>query len=468
MNNAFSSANTLAAHGRYDEAIAKYRIALRQNSHNGQIHHMYGRTLALMGYFGDAVQQYSQAAVLLAEPSAALEYDWGVAYAAGGENEEGVRHLLRAVNISPRFIAAYNNLGIALGRLGDYSGAIAAYEASLQLQPTNSIIANKLADLRGVLNGTIKPHIEQVAPAPPSRLTVERVDLPAVTDGAGGAKNQPKTSAQAEIEETVKKVSGTVVVLEDEDKLNKPAPVTMKETLARKAMTDGAHPLLSDGSDLPKSKKGSHGSRRMLTAGESIVIPLIAEPDSEKSNKSGSMRFMPVTETAKMGQGRKSREASDTASNRASQNSTATGTLGSGSAGSPSATGLNSVPAVPASASTNTNASASTGGATGTSAAAASQSGSIAAPTQSSASTPDATGGISDQLHDPAYSQLEKNLAEPAQGDGSIHSGDAGVAESNEHKEAPKEESKDTKEYKPSRQVIDLEDLKELKELKKN
>lgn len=135
----FNQANSLSGHGKYKEAVDKYKEALSIEPGNGFFYHMYGRTLAHMGLLQDAVTQYKQS-MTLSKPSAELYNDIGVALANLGDYAEAACNLKKAVTINPKFIAAYNNLGVALENLGDYKQARDVFKTSLKLQPTNKMI----------------------------------------------------------------------------------------------------------------------------------------------------------------------------------------------------------------------------------------------------------------------------------------------------------------------------------------
>lgn len=152
----YLQANSLAGNSRYQEALTKYKSALALDPSNAKIHHMYGRTLALMGSLGEAVMAYRFALSLQKASSAELENDIGVALATNEELGEAAVHLKKAVTIDPKFIAGYNNLGVTMSRLGDYKAARDAFQTSIKLQPSNKRIAEKLAALASKV-GQSKP-----------------------------------------------------------------------------------------------------------------------------------------------------------------------------------------------------------------------------------------------------------------------------------------------------------------------
>jgi tetratricopeptide (TPR) repeat protein len=50
-----------------------------------------------------------------------------------------------AVRLAPRFAPAWGNLGVALRRMGDISGALHAYQRALEIDPTNPTVLSNLA-----------------------------------------------------------------------------------------------------------------------------------------------------------------------------------------------------------------------------------------------------------------------------------------------------------------------------------
>lgn len=173
QNAAFNQANSLAGHSQYKQAIEKYKQALAQEPNNAAIHHMYGRTMALMGLLPSAVDEYRIALKLQKAPNSELENDIGVALAANDEPAEAAIHLKKAVTMNPKFIAAFNNLGVALARVGDYRAARDAFQASLKMQPTNKYISQKLNDVTAKLG--MSKHFDFTMPKP---------DAPAATTTA--------------------------------------------------------------------------------------------------------------------------------------------------------------------------------------------------------------------------------------------------------------------------------------------
>lgn len=152
-NDALLSANKLAVNRKYSEAIEKYKEAITLNPKNPDCYHMYGRTLALMGLAYEAIAQY-RLAYELKPSSAELCNDIGVALVVNDNITHGANFLKRATMLNTRYVSAYNNLGVALQKLGDYRQAEEAFLSSLKLQPTNPVIQKRHQLLKEKLSST--------------------------------------------------------------------------------------------------------------------------------------------------------------------------------------------------------------------------------------------------------------------------------------------------------------------------
>lgn len=223
----FALANSLAGHGNYKQAVEEYKKALAAQPGNPKVHHMYGRTLALMGLLQSAVDEYRVVLKLNGgKKDAELENDIGVALAAVGSDDlpEAAIHLKNAVTLNPKFIAAYNNLGVALSRLGDYRAARDVFAQSLKMQPTNKSIEKKLADMNGKLAQS--KHFDYAMPKP---AEVKPAETTAVTPPATPADVKPVEQAPAAVVTTPPVVKEPVkTVTEPVKPVAKPATAAVK------------------------------------------------------------------------------------------------------------------------------------------------------------------------------------------------------------------------------------------------
>lgn len=69
------------------------------------------------------------------DPKARAEYNKGIDRMEGNDLEKAVNHFQKAVSHDPRFVFAWDNLGVTLRKLGRYDEALEAYQKSLELDP---------------------------------------------------------------------------------------------------------------------------------------------------------------------------------------------------------------------------------------------------------------------------------------------------------------------------------------------
>ena len=162
----------LAGQGKHEEAVETFRKALRVDSNQSSIHSELGHSLMALGRIEAAADQYT-AAVRLTPEDGAAQFNLGLVLATMGQTQEASRHLKDAIRLSPQEheahrMALYNMavvhgtrsefleargyldrvlalqpdyfdarryLGVVQHGSGDITGAIAAYESALELQP---------------------------------------------------------------------------------------------------------------------------------------------------------------------------------------------------------------------------------------------------------------------------------------------------------------------------------------------
>ncbi|MAE62930.1 MAG: hypothetical protein CMJ18_01550 [Phycisphaeraceae bacterium] len=111
-----NTANTLYAQGKVDEAIHRYRQALRIKPYLAEAHNNLGVALKSQGRLDEAIEHYHQA--LTSEPNFAQAHNnLGTALAARGDMAGAVEHFRRAVAIKPDYESARRNLVLARRRL---------------------------------------------------------------------------------------------------------------------------------------------------------------------------------------------------------------------------------------------------------------------------------------------------------------------------------------------------------------
>lgn len=129
--------STLAAEGKYDEAMTHCYEALRMNPTHPWIHCVLGTTLAGQRRFGEAISHFSEA--LRLDPDFAQAHqahnDLGLSLDETGRFEEARHHFLKAIEIRPDFAAAHANLGLGLAKRGRLDEGIYHFRRAVAKDP---------------------------------------------------------------------------------------------------------------------------------------------------------------------------------------------------------------------------------------------------------------------------------------------------------------------------------------------
>jgi len=114
-------------------ANREYQRAVELKPNDAAAHHWFGNdTLAALGRFDEAIAE-SKRAVELDPLSTVINADLGSTFVYAGRYREAVAQLRKTLRIDPTDFYAHFNLGIALQAMGDLSGATAEYEKAKQL-----------------------------------------------------------------------------------------------------------------------------------------------------------------------------------------------------------------------------------------------------------------------------------------------------------------------------------------------
>jgi Flp pilus assembly protein TadD len=126
--------NVLYFQKKLDEAIAAYEEAVRLSpDHAGALSNL-GEVLRHRGRLDDALK-YCRRAVELRPDMAAAHNHLGLALSAKEQFEEAVAHCSEAVRLDPNLAEAHHGLGYALLQLRRVDEAVAAIETALRLKP---------------------------------------------------------------------------------------------------------------------------------------------------------------------------------------------------------------------------------------------------------------------------------------------------------------------------------------------
>jgi tetratricopeptide (TPR) repeat protein len=150
---------TLSRRGRYEEAIAAFREALRADPALPSAHLGLGVAYSGLGRHDDAVEALREA-IRLRPAHAESHYNLGVALQRAGRLGEAAPALEKAVALKPDYAAAWSALGWTRARLGGYASAAKAYAEALRLR------ADDVEALRGL--GTTYGNMERWADAVPA------------------------------------------------------------------------------------------------------------------------------------------------------------------------------------------------------------------------------------------------------------------------------------------------------------
>ena len=135
--------NALFDLGRYAEAEAAYRDALRADPDYVIAYNNLGRALYELGRYAEAEAAYRDA--LRTDPDYAYSHNGlGVTLYELGRYTEAEAAYRDALRADPDYAIAHNNLGRALSELGRYAEAEAAYRDALRADPDYAIAHNNL------------------------------------------------------------------------------------------------------------------------------------------------------------------------------------------------------------------------------------------------------------------------------------------------------------------------------------
>jgi predicted O-linked N-acetylglucosamine transferase (SPINDLY family) len=173
------AATALLARGQVETAAGECQMLLMADPQDPDARHLYGRCLAALGRFGEAVPEFRRALAVRGDHWAAL-VDLGVTYALLGNHSDARQVLNRArlldarpaelhfalglsqlglnelqaaeasfraaITRNPRFALAQNNLGVVLDRGGRLREAIVSFQQALAIQPDLAEAHRNLGD----------------------------------------------------------------------------------------------------------------------------------------------------------------------------------------------------------------------------------------------------------------------------------------------------------------------------------
>ncbi|MFN2421994.1 MAG: tetratricopeptide repeat protein [Gemmatimonadota bacterium] len=127
----------LAALGRHEEAIARYREALRLAPRYARAHNNLGIALQTVGRLDEAVRHYRLA--LETDPGyARASHNLAIALEAKGEVDEAIRFYRLAIDADPKLAPAHVRLAEVLRARGKPAEAIEHYRRGLEIEPDDA------------------------------------------------------------------------------------------------------------------------------------------------------------------------------------------------------------------------------------------------------------------------------------------------------------------------------------------
>ena len=126
-------------------AMREHERALELKPNDAGTRHWYGNdTLAALGRFEEAIAE-GRRAIELDPLSPIINADLGTTFFYARRYDESAAQLRKTLEIDPTFFFAHYSLGIALQAKGDLSGAIVEYEKAKQLSSDNLLVSTLYA-----------------------------------------------------------------------------------------------------------------------------------------------------------------------------------------------------------------------------------------------------------------------------------------------------------------------------------
>jgi superkiller protein 3 len=126
--------NVLGRQRKFDEAVAKYTIAVELDSKFPSAYNNWGNTLRLRRCFGEAIEKYQMA--LRYDPNYAFPiHNLGLVYGDIRQFDKAIECFERAIKLNAKYASAYGNLGNAQRLIGNFELAEAAQRRAIDLDP---------------------------------------------------------------------------------------------------------------------------------------------------------------------------------------------------------------------------------------------------------------------------------------------------------------------------------------------
>ena len=134
-----------------DDSAKKMGERIRAGDATAEEYFEMGSIMLRKKVFTQAVRNLKLAAQMWEgdkEDLAQIHNALGFGYLSTDKLDEAIEEFNKAVELTPGYVTAWNNLGDALEQKKEFKGAIEAYEESLSLAPGNKIAETRLEEIR--------------------------------------------------------------------------------------------------------------------------------------------------------------------------------------------------------------------------------------------------------------------------------------------------------------------------------
>jgi len=141
----------LSMKGNDDEAIRRYKEALRTSPNSLTAHKKLGDIFFQKGQIDRAVKQYS--AVIQLEPNSATKYkDIANSLRDEGKFDDSAKIYQMIIQVNPNDFDAYNSVGIIFAQQGNLNDAVMCFRRAITINPNDPNLSGGYANLGQALN----------------------------------------------------------------------------------------------------------------------------------------------------------------------------------------------------------------------------------------------------------------------------------------------------------------------------